>query len=59
MISKRQLRTGIAVLGSIVALSVASAFAADGYPARPIRMIVGFAPGGGTDVVARLFRIKR
>ena len=58
MISKRQLRTGIAVLGSIVALSVASAFAADGYPARPIRMIVGFAPGGGTDLTARPVALK-
>ena len=24
------------------------------YPARPVRMIVGFPPGGGTDVVARI-----
>ena len=27
---------------------------ADDYPAKPIRMIVGFPPGGGVDIVARI-----
>ncbi len=41
---------GLALLGVVGA---AQAQPSD-YPSRPIRMIVGFAAGGGTDVVARL-----
>ncbi len=39
----------------IMALALAgSALAQGNYPAHPISMVVGFAPGGGTDTVARI-----
>jgi len=31
---------------------------AQNYPARPVTMVVGFSPGGGTDVTARLVSAK-
>ncbi len=32
--------------------------AAQQYPARPVRMLIGFPPGGGTDIVGRIVAQK-
>jgi len=47
----------LAVLWALPALSEAAA-PGDKYPQRPIRLIVGFTPGGATDLVARLVADK-
>jgi tripartite-type tricarboxylate transporter receptor subunit TctC len=42
------------VVVAMLALAAFPAYAADEYPARTVRVVVPFAPGGGTDVVGRI-----
>jgi tripartite-type tricarboxylate transporter receptor subunit TctC len=50
------------VLGGLLAVAVAfsfsSALAAEGYPQKPVRLLIAFAPGGSTDAVGRLIATK-
>ena len=46
-----------ALLAALAAALPGAAFA-QAYPAKPIRLIVGFAPGGGTDTVSRVLGQK-
>ena len=52
MISRRS------VLGGAATLGVAGRVAAEAWPARPIKLVAPFAPGGGSDFTSRLIAEK-
>ena len=46
------------VTAGAAALAFPSLILAQNLPAGPVRIIVGFAPGGGTDILARVIGQK-
>lgn len=52
-------RLGVAALmASSLALAASAALAQSDYPKQPIKMLVGFSPGGSNDILARIFAQK-
>ena len=45
------MRIAVAFLGALLSLPAY----AQSYPVKPVRILVGFSPGGSTDMTARIF----
>ena len=53
MTTRQRMRAACAALAAWALLGPLPAAAQEHWPAKPVTLLVGFAPGGGTDLIAR------
>lgn len=57
--SKRRMLLGLAcAVSALGAASISSTALAQAYPSQPIRIVLGFPPGGALDIIARVIAPK-
>ena len=56
--NRREILSGLAALGLGASLGVPTAIAQPQWPSKPIRMVIPFAPGGTSEIVARAVSVE-
>lgn len=48
-------RLSCTTLSALALLAPTAVFAQDAYPSKPLRLVIGFPPGGAADTIARVY----